>query len=101
MFILRIVAGWCLIVAVMALVYDASLIAQGVYGLSSLGQHWLALGPDSYNGMRAAVERLHPLLWSPVLTTLLALPAFIVFGLLGAALYTIGRRRSSINVFAN
>ncbi len=102
MVLLRILGGWSLIIAIMALVYDLTLLTQGIYRLTSVGRHWFALSPSTLNLSQAGIERhVHPYLWNPVLTSVLTTPAFLVFGLLGIALYAIGRRRPAVNIFAN
>ncbi len=50
----------------------------------------------------AAIERyVYPFLWDPLILSLLQLPTWIVFGVLGLLLYRIGRRRRRIDVYDN
>jgi hypothetical protein len=101
-FVIRILGGWCLIAAIMALVFDITLMAQGTMTVTSIGQHWVTLSPGSYTSLQGTiVQSPAPFLWSPVLTSILAVPAWIFLGMLGAALYAIGRRRRPVSVFAN
>jgi hypothetical protein len=65
-------------------------------------EHWSKLAPVTLTLVRNTVQRhTHALVWDPVLVTLLQLPAWGLFGLLGAVLAYAGRRRREVNVFAN
>jgi hypothetical protein len=53
--------------------------------------------PKSYPLWGPAIERnLHPLLWDPLLLTLLMMPAFIAFLGVGLFLLRLGRRRPDL-----
>jgi hypothetical protein len=70
-----------------------SLLAQGGYVPVSLGSIWYGLHPNSLVGLQALVENsLSPALWPPVFW-LLQLPAWLVAGVLGAALLLACRPR--------
>jgi hypothetical protein len=101
MIILRVLGGWALIAAIIALVYDGVLMARGTGSMMSLSQHWLNLSAGTMAEVQTAVERVHPMLWSPITLGLLAVPAWLFFALLGTALYTVGRRRRTVNIYAN
>jgi len=104
MLILRLLGGWCLIVAVIALVYDGtkSLGSGGELIMTPLGKHWFDLNVTSLNLSQAVIERyVSPWLWDPVIITILAAPAWVVFAVLGFVLYFLGRRRKKIDVYAN
>ncbi|MDB5509550.1 MAG: hypothetical protein JWL93_2019 [Hyphomicrobiales bacterium] len=77
-----------------ALVLDGTRsIAAGGLSFTTLGASLAVVFPN-IGGLQAVIERsLHPYVWDPVLTFLLALPACIVFGLLGAGLWWLSRRR--------
>ncbi|MBO0764982.1 MAG: hypothetical protein J2P50_10395 [Hyphomicrobiaceae bacterium] len=102
--LLRFVAGVAFMVAVMAAVNDvtrAITAGRQLPPVSTL-EHWSKLAPVTLATARTAVQRhAHPLVWDPGLVTLLKLPAWAVFGLLGALLAYAGRRRREVNVFAN
>ena len=104
MFLFRLVGGWSILVAIIALVSDATHAYQAGARLSfaSLGKDWYALSPATLSQLQAGIERhVHPLLWDPVLLAVLKMPAFAVFAVLGVALYILGLRRRRTNIFAN
>lgn len=95
--ILRFLAALFLLAAVVSLVAD---FAQP--GASSTAALWQALSPASFSGVAAAVTRnLGAFAWNPMLTSILALPAYLLFGLLALALGIAGRRRRVVNVYVN
>jgi hypothetical protein len=103
MIALRFLAGVFLLVAVIALVHDATrALAAHAFVSTSLFEHWSKLAPASLAGAQSAVQRYtHPLLWDPVIRKLLLLPTWALFTALGALLAYAGRRRRRVNVFAN
>jgi hypothetical protein len=102
--LLRFLAGVALMVAVMAAANDVTrsmTAGQRLPSVSTL-EHWSKLAPVTLTATRTAVQRYSPhLVWDPCLVTLLNLPAWGLFGLLGALLACAGRRRREVNVFAN
>jgi len=104
MLILRLLGMWLMLLAVVALVYDGTRMLADGSGVvfTSLGEHWYAIDPASLNAAQAAVQRhVSPVLWDPVITTILLLPAWIVIGGLGALFYLLGYRRKKLDVFTN
>lgn len=78
-----------LIAAAIALVYDIGKALFGAAGFipGGLGTLWYGLHPSSLNGAQAGIQRfVSPLLWDPVLSTLLQMPLFLVCGALGLLL---------------
>ena len=70
--------------------------------ITALGEHWFKLHPASLNTAQAAVERhVNPTLWDPVIITILQMPAWAVFGVLGLLLYIGGRKRKRAGVYSN
>jgi hypothetical protein len=69
-----------LCLAVIALAYDGMrMIADnGQLAFTTLEMHWTAVHPESLQSAREAVESVHALLWSPLVTAILVLPAWIV-----------------------
>lgn len=69
-----------LCLAVMALAYDGMrMIADnGQLAFTTLEMHWGAIDPDGIQRAKEAVESIYPLLWSPLVTAILVLPAWIV-----------------------
>jgi len=86
-----------------------SLVVDGVKTIASaglvitpLGQAWYDVHRASLNLIQALIERYaFPFLWDPVVVTLLFLPGWVVFTLLGAGLYYLGRRRAASGVVTN
>lgn len=104
MFMLRLLGGWAILTAIVALVYDLthSYQTDAKFVFASLGKDWYAISPSTLNLLQASVERhMHPILWDPVLLSLLKAPATGVFAVLGVGLYAIGLRRRRTNIFAN
>lgn len=102
--LLRFLAGVFFLVAIIAATNDVtrSLAAGHTVAPVSTYEHWSRLAPVTLSLARNAVQRnTHPLVWDPGLVATLRLPAWALFGILGALLAYIGRRRREINVFAN
>lgn len=102
--VLRLLAGLCLLIAVLALVADASpwLGRSGDFDATSLAAHWKQIAPGSLERAEAAVVRSSPpWLWDPLVRSLIGLPTFVLFGGLGLLLGFLGRRRRRINIYAN
>ena len=92
--LLRLTGYLFLCLAMAAIAYDGMrMIADnGQLAFTSLYQHWLTLSPDSMESTKAAIEQINPYLWSPLLMTVLVLPAWIVATILGALIYLAGYR---------
>ena len=102
--VLRSFGVWFLLLAMVAAVVDAtkSLAGGGQLVVTSLAEQWAALSPTSLAAAKAAVEtHVGPFLWTPAITTILELPTWLVFGLLGIALYRLGRKRHPVEVYIN
>ena len=104
MFLLRLIGGWCILAAVVALVNDLTLSYQTGAKLTfaSLGKDWEAFGAQSLTLVQAAIEKhVARGLWDPAIVTLLKAPAFGAFAVLGVLLYLVGLRRRKLNIYAN
>lgn len=81
MIFLRIIGGWFLLAAVIALVYDGTKTlgsGDGEIVMTPLGQHWFNIHAASLNISQAAIERhVAPWLWDPVITSILTTPAWV------------------------
>ena len=102
--LLRFLAGVFLLVAVIAAVNDVtrSVAAGTRIPAVSTYDHWSRLAPVTLTTARNAVQRkAHPLVWDPGLVSVLRLPAWGLFGLVGTLLAYAGRRRREVNIFAN
>jgi hypothetical protein len=81
--------GWLLVaLALLDLGYELwPAIQSGTYRVIPLGELWYCLDAGSLNLVQAVVQRhLHPLLWQPVLTSVLQWPAWSLLGGPGLAL---------------
>ena len=90
------IIGWVLVAAALAALgadIVASLAARSL-DITPLGQHWFELHRASLGLAQAAVQRyLLPQLWDPVIQTVLLWPTWAVFGVPGAVLAYLCRRR--------
>jgi hypothetical protein len=93
--LLRLAGYLFLCVALAAAAFDGMRIIadKGALSFTSLLQHWETLNPHGLAATRATVEAISSWLWSPVLMSVLVLPAWILAGGLGVALYLAGYRR--------
>lgn len=83
----------CLAVAFAALIVDGTRsIAAGAPAILPLGETISALTPDILTKMHTGIATHLPVLWDPVLVTLLLLPAWLVIGGLGILLIVLTRR---------
>lgn len=97
-FVLRILGLWLVALALVALVIDATAsIAASALVFTPAGKYWFDLDPASLGLAQAAVQRhLSPMLWDPVIQSLLEAPVWAVSGPLGFLLLwlgDLGRRR--------
>jgi hypothetical protein len=89
----RFIGFLCLAVAFAALIVDGTRsIAAGAPAILPLGGTLSALAPDVFVRMHAGIATHVPLLWDPVLVTLLLLPAWVVIGGVGIVLIALTRR---------
>ncbi|SON53606.1 hypothetical protein HDIA_0065 [Hartmannibacter diazotrophicus] len=80
-----------------------AMIADGVRSiaadrliLTKLGETWSAISPASLIGAQTSVtSHLGPLVWDPLVVSLLLLPTFAVGFVLGLALMVIGKDRTA------
>ena len=104
MSVLRLLAGLFLLIAVVAFLADATPWLNGTTGFeaTSLATHWKDVAPASLERAQASVVRNAPdWVWSPLITSLLGLPTFLLFGVLAALAGFLGRHRKRIDIFAN
>lgn len=77
------VTGWAMAtVAFVALAYELLAFAMtGTYRMIPIGEVWFDVHVASLNVVQAVVQRyLHPLLWDPLLVTVLQWPAWSLLG---------------------
>ena len=70
-------------------------------GAISLMQHLHTLAPAFLTALERTSAHTSAYLWDPILTTVLSLPATIIFLLLAIACGYLGRPRRRIQIFAN
>lgn len=94
----RFLAALFLLVAVVLFVAGAT---KGGAHMSTAA-HWQAISPSSFAALETGLQnRFGGWLWSPFLTTLLNVPAYVLFGSLAVLCGFAGRRRRVVNVFVN
>ena len=100
---LRFLGGLFLLIATLILVADITNSGGAVAaGLTvSLARHWANLAPSVLAGAQKSVQAVSPALWDPVLKTVLAVPAWALFAVLGATFAWLGRRRRRFNIYRN
>lgn len=101
---LRILSGLFLLAATLLLISEATRAQLGVPGapFTPLSTQLAQSAPVLLRAIQKAVGSVHPLLWDPALTSVLAVPAWITLGSLGLILGWLGRRRyQRISVFTN
>ena len=91
-FLFRFTGILLLAIAFAALIVDGTRsIAAGVVAIMPLGRALSSLTPDLFVRTHAWVVAHAPLLWDPVLVTLLLLPTWLVVGVLGIFLIAVTR----------
>lgn len=98
--LLRFLGYFFLCVALVAAAFDGArmLADKGELAFTSVLQHWQTLHPAGLAAVQQAVEGINSHLWSPLLMSVLVLPAWMVAGGLGIALYMAGYRRPRPNL---
>ncbi len=100
---LRFLGGLLLLIAVVILVADIT-NARGslASGLAvSTAKHWSSLAPVSLASSQKSAQSVNAILWDPILKSLLAIPAWSLFAMLGSLFAYIGRRRRRVNIYTN
>jgi len=100
----RILSGLFLLAATLLLISEATRAQLGVAGapFTPLMVQLAQSAPALLKSMQKAVGGVHPLLWDPLLTSILAVPAWITLGSIGLLFGWLGRRRHErISVFTN
>jgi hypothetical protein len=97
-FLLRFLGLWALAAAFIFLVYDgAGWVANGALNSMQVGQLWSNVHQNSLLLLQPAVERhVAVWLWNPVIMTILEQPVWLVFGIIGAVLILLGRKKKPL-----
>lgn len=91
----RIVGLFCLAGAFAAAVLDgAKSIADQKLALTPLGVTLATAFPSKFPLLPVYVRKLHPLLWDPVLLSVLYVPTFLDLAVLGLVLMAFSRARA-------
>jgi hypothetical protein len=90
----RLLAFLLLIIAAVTFIRDAlDWYDSGILETLSGDQLWLSLAPDAYQAAQDWASDNLSFAWDPIATTVLALPAFVSSGVLGALLFLGFRKR--------
>ncbi|MEM7301491.1 MAG: hypothetical protein AAF468_10460 [Pseudomonadota bacterium] len=94
-FIARAIAAFFLAIAIVAAVIDiTSSIAASEWVITPLGASWAKLSLTSIQATQGAIQGyIHPLLWDPVIQTILGWPTWLIFSILALLFYALGRKR--------
>jgi hypothetical protein len=97
-FLLRTLGLLFLAAAFIFLVYDGTKsIAANMLLYSKVDEIWSLVHTASLQQLRPLIEKNGPpWLWDPVVTTILDAPAIVVFGIAGAILILLGRRKKPL-----
>ena len=100
-FILRFLGWWILAGGFVFFVYDGTKSLAGDHlFFTKLSDVWNAVNATSLSLLRPAIEPMAPWLWDPVIQSVLAAPAWLVFAILGAILMLLGRKRKPLIGYA-
>jgi len=97
-FLLRTLGLLFLAAAFIFLVYDGTKsIAANMLLYSKVDEVWSLLHTASLQQLQPLIEKKAPhWLWDPVVTTILNAPAIVAFGIVGAILLLLGRRKKPL-----
>jgi hypothetical protein len=102
MFIIRLLAGLCVVLAAIAFVADLTRTMNGTGPLfTTLAAHWKAISPQSLASFQQLVSKsVHPLAWDG-LARVMHLPSSLLFATMGGTLAFLTRRQRRVNIFIN
>jgi hypothetical protein len=84
-----------------ALLYDGTrTIAANTLTMTPLSFTWNNIHSNSLQSLQSVVEKSVPLLWDPVLRTVVAAPTWSVLAVLGLLLMLIGRKKKPVIGYA-
>jgi len=101
-FLLRFIGLFFLAAGFIFLVYDGTRsIAASAVVVTPLGQTWNDIHSRSLDAVQAAIQgRLADWVWDPVFRSVLHAPTWFVFGILGAILILLGRKKKPLIGYA-
>lgn len=101
---LRVISVVLFVAAIIALTMDVTRWQTDTVGpwFHSLAEQIRASAPATLDGIGRAVSgATHPWIWDPILTSVLALPAWVILLVLGLLVSYGTRERRHINIFIN
>jgi hypothetical protein len=100
---LRFVSALFFLIAVIALAADWTRSPDSqITGAASLLDHLTVLTPSIVSSMQSTLSSsISPSLWDPVMTSVLGLPAWVIFTALALGSAIAGRPRREARIFAN
>jgi hypothetical protein len=104
MAVFRFLASLFLLVAVIALVADATPTTDEPAGFSatSIAEQWEDVSPSSLESAKRGISNAtYPWVWDNLIFPILSIPTFVFFGLLALASGYAGRRRNRVNIYIN
>jgi hypothetical protein len=103
MLVMRFIASLFLLGAVIALTADISRPGRAdAPRFASIERHWADLAPQSLAGAQKVVRsRVHPVVWDPMIRSVIGVPAFLMLGGLAGAFFYLGRPRRRVEIFVN
>lgn len=103
MLVLRFIGSLFLLGAVIALTSDLSRPPRpNAPTFTSIYKHLSDFAPQTLAATQKTVQtRTHPLVWDPVIRSVLSIPAFGTFGVLAVGLLYLGRPRRRVEIFVN
>ena len=95
MIIIRIIGYTFAILAITVASYELWQAVAGTgWRMLTLGEIWYKIDSQSLSVSQAGIQRyVAPWLWEPVITTILFMPAWVVFGAPGLLLLWVGRKK--------
>ena len=102
--VLRFIASLFFLVAVIALVADATkpLSGLGPFAATPVAKHITDFAPATLQAAKGAISSATaPWVWDYGIAGILRIPTFVLFGVLGLIAGYAGRRRRRVNIYAN
>ncbi len=103
MLVLRLSGLLLMAAAFVAFIVDGvKTIASNAITVTPFGEAWGQLHAPSLNALKSLVEGAgYPILWDPLLISVLASPSWLVLVFLGLFLQWLGRRREAPSIIVN
>jgi hypothetical protein len=99
--LLRFLGVIVIALSAMCLNYDLTKTLDAGLRVTKVGDLWYPVHPTSLQLLQPAIERhVSQWLWDPVVLSVLTAPAWLVFGVIGAVLMLIGRKKKPLIGYA-